>query len=59
MLNTLQEQNKDQGPDQEQTLQFNAEVAQSREKYMQAVFDLRSPSTNSPRNNMNWPRTRK
>jgi len=39
MLNTLQEQNKDQGEDQK--LQLNAEVAQSREKYMQAVLDLR------------------
>ena len=39
MLNTLQEQNKDQGQDQK--LQLNAEVAQSREKYMQAVLDLR------------------
>ena len=39
-LNTLQEQqNKDQGQDQK--LQLNAEVAQSREKYMQAVLDLR------------------
>jgi aspartyl protease family protein len=45
MLNTLQEQNKDQGQvqgqDQDQKLQLNAEVAQSREKYMQAVVDLR------------------
>ncbi len=41
MLNTLQEQNKDQGPDQEQTLQFKAEIAESREKYMQSVLDLR------------------
>ncbi len=39
MLNALQEQNKDQGQDQK--LQLNAEVAQSREKYMQAVLDLR------------------
>ncbi|MGO9810792.1 MAG: aspartyl protease family protein, partial [Isosphaeraceae bacterium] len=39
MLNALQEQNKDQGQDQK--LQVNAEVAQSREKYMQAVLDLR------------------
>ena len=39
MLNTLQEQNKDQGQDQK--LQLNAEVAQSREKYMQAILDLR------------------
>src|SRR5271165_6205877 len=39
MLNTLQEQNKDQGQDQK--LQLNAEIAQSREKYMQAVLDLR------------------
>jgi len=39
-LNTLQEQqNKDQGQDQK--LQLNAVVAQSREKYMQAVLDLR------------------
>ena len=39
-LNTLQEQqNKDQGQDQK--LQLNAEVAQSREKYIQAVLDLR------------------
>ena len=41
MLNTLQEQNKDQGQGQDQKLQLNAEVAQSREKYMQAVLDLR------------------
>jgi len=39
MLNALQDQNKDQ--DQDQKLQLNAEVAQSREKYMQAVLDLR------------------
>ena len=39
MLNALQEQSKEQGP--EQKLQLNAEVAQSREKYMQAVLDLR------------------
>src|SRR5271157_3601067 len=39
MLNTLQEQNKDQGQDQK--LQLNAEIAQSREKYMQAVRGLR------------------
>ncbi len=39
-LNTLQEQqNKDQGQDQK--LRFSAEVAQSREKYVQAVVDLR------------------
>jgi clan AA aspartic protease (TIGR02281 family) len=38
-LNTLQEMNKDQ--DQDQKLELNAEVAQSREKYMQAVLDLR------------------
>lgn len=41
LLNTLQEQNRDQGQDQDQKLQLNAEVAQSREKYMQAVVDLR------------------
>ena len=39
MLNALQEQSKEEGP--EQKLQLNAEVAQSREKYMQAVLDLR------------------
>jgi aspartyl protease family protein len=38
-LNTLQEQAKD--PDQDPRPQINAEVDQSREKYMQAVFDLR------------------
>jgi len=38
-LNSLQEQNKDQ--DQDPKLQLNAEVGQSREKYMQAVLDLR------------------
>src|SRR5208283_3133920 len=39
-LNTLQEQqNQDQGQDQK--LQLNAEVAQRREKYMQAIVDLR------------------
>jgi clan AA aspartic protease (TIGR02281 family) len=38
-LNTLQEQNRDQ--DQDQKLQLNAEVAQRREKYMQAILDLR------------------
>ncbi len=39
-LNTLQEQqNKDQGQDLK--LQLSAEVAQSREKYMQEVVDLR------------------
>jgi clan AA aspartic protease (TIGR02281 family) len=38
-LNTLQEQAKD--PEQDLRFQLNAEVDQSREKYMQAVFDLR------------------
>ncbi len=36
----MQEQGKDQ--DQEQKLQLNAEVGQSREKYMQAIVDLRT-----------------
>ena len=39
-LNGLQEQGKDQ--DQEQKLQLNAEVGQTREKYMQSVLDLRT-----------------
>lgn len=39
MLNALQEQARDQGQDQQ--LQLNAEVAERREKFMQAVFDLR------------------
>ena len=38
-LNSLQEQNKDQ--EQEPKLQLNAEVGQSREKYMQSILDLR------------------
>jgi aspartyl protease family protein len=38
-LNTLQEQAKD--PEQDLRFQLNAEVDTSREKYMQAVFDLR------------------
>ena len=41
MLNTLQEQARDQGQDQEQKLQLSAKVAQNRERYMQAVLDLR------------------
>jgi clan AA aspartic protease (TIGR02281 family) len=38
-LNTLREQNPDQG--QELKLQLNAEVAQTREKYIEAVLELR------------------
>lgn len=38
-LNSMQEQSKDQ--DQEQKLQLHTEVGQSREKFMQAILDLR------------------
>ena len=38
-LNSVQEQNRD--PDQDPKLQINAEVAESREKYMGALLDLR------------------
>jgi clan AA aspartic protease (TIGR02281 family) len=44
MLDTLQEQSKAQG--QEQKPQLIAEVAQSREKYMQALYDLRKSVNN-------------
>ncbi len=40
-LNSLQEQAQNKDQDQDPRLQLNAEVAQSREKYMQAVLDLR------------------
>jgi clan AA aspartic protease (TIGR02281 family) len=38
-LNSIQEESKEQ--EQEHKLQLNAEVGQSREKYMQAILDLR------------------
>lgn len=41
-LNTLQEQAQPKDPGDDPRLQLNAEVAQDREKYMQAVLDLRS-----------------
>ncbi len=44
MLDTLQEQSKAQG--QEQKPQLIAEVAQSREKYMQSLYDLRKSVNN-------------
>jgi clan AA aspartic protease (TIGR02281 family) len=41
-LNSIQEQMRDQSQDQDPRLQLNAEVAERREKYMQALIDLRT-----------------
>ena len=53
-INTLQELAKN--PDQDPSLQLNAEVAQSREKYMQAVLDLRKSVDDITAKYEGWPR---